>query len=510
MNVQPYFRVALMTATVVAASAIDTPLAAQSKLNPVNWFKKSAENVPSAAEQQSQEAAAQALLRDAKTAQSTGDSNKALSIYRDIVSRYRFTNTAATAQYEIASQLRTQDKLKDAYEAFQKFINDYRQSPLFDNAIEQQFQIAEEARAGKKQPTLLLIPMKLDRSELISMYQGVIRNSPYGKYAPHAQFAIGEVYQDDGDKANANIAFQTVVENYPKSRLASEAQFRIGAISSAAAQRTQDTQNLTTTRDALETYRLTNPQGERMSEAEALLNANSAALAQKSLDVARFYEKSGKPAAAAIYYNEALSAGSPDVAIAARERLAALTSAYPDEIKNTPSMKEQNFTVPAATQLKNRDDYAGPPAPVIAQMNRKSEMRIEQDNFAPIPLEEPDLPTRPEQQTPPGMLLPPAEGNQPLLLPIPPSPGIPALDGTPLPVPPAPDAAAPQMDEKPATPEEAAKPAAPDTEENKPAAAEDNKTEQAKPAATEEAKPASPAPATSEPTPAAPAPADNQ
>lgn len=481
MNVQPYLRVALMTATVVATNAIDTPLAAQSKLNPVNWFKKSAESVPSAAEQQSQEAAAQAMLRDAKTAQSTGNHGKALSIYKDIVTRYRFTNTAATAQYELASVLRAQDKLKEAFEAFQKFITNYRQSPLFDSAIEQQFQIAEEARAGKKQPSLLLIPMKLDRSELIAMYQGVIRNSPYGKYAPYAQFAIGEVYQDDGDKANANIAYQTVVENYPKSKLASEAQFRIGAISSAASRRTQDTQNLTTTRDALETYRLTNPQGDRLSEAEALLNANSAALAQKSLEVAKFYEKSGKPAAAAIYYNEAIAAGDPEIAVTARERLAALTSAYPDQVKDSPGLKDQNFTVPATAQLKNRDDYAGPPAPVVAQMNRKSEMRLEQEDFAPIPLEEPDLPAPSTKPTPPGMLLPPAEGTQPLLLPVPPAPG-----SEPLPVPPAPEVAP-----------EAPAPAP------TPAMEEEKKEEPAAPAAEEKPKAeADPAPAAKEETPA--------
>ncbi|TLD70715.1 outer membrane protein assembly factor BamD [Phragmitibacter flavus] len=463
MNAQPYFRVALMTATVFAVTAIDTPLAAQSKLNPVNWFKKTPDSVPSASEQQSQEAAAQAMLRDAKTAQSTGDAGKALSIYRDIVSRYRFTNSAANAQFEYASILRSQDKLKDAFEAFQKFITDYRQSSLFDNAIEQQFQIAEEARAGKKQPTLLLIPMKMDRSELVTMYQGVIRNSPYGKYASYSQFAIGEVYQDDGDKVNANIAFQTVVENYPRTKLASEAQFRIGAISSAAAQRTQDSANLNTTRDALETYRLANPDGERMSEAEALLSQSNEALALKSLEVAKFYEKAGKPAAAAIYYNEALTSGSPEIAVAARERLAAITSAYPEEMKNTPAMQDQNFTVPAATQIKNRDEYAGPPAPVIAQMSRKSEMRIEEDNFQPIPLVEPDLPVRPADQTQPGMLLPPAEGTNPLLLPVPPAPDAAAPDmkaPTPeLPVPAAPAPApaseaaptpAPAAEEKPA------------------------------------------------------------
>jgi|GEM_PF-464449 len=477
MNAQPYYRVALMTSAVLAIAAPDTKAA---ELNPLNWFKKKQESVPSAPEQASQEAAAQALLRDAKTAQSTGDAGKAQAIYRDIVSRYRFTDSAATAQYEYSALLRHEDKLKDAFQGFQKFITDYRQSSLFDKAIEQQFQIAEEARAGKKQPTLLLIPMKLDRSELVEMYQSVINNSPYGKYAPYSQFAIGEVYQDDNDKANASLAYQTVVDKYPNTKLASEAQFRIGAISSAAAQRTQDTQNLNATRDALETYRATNPEGERMSEAEALLRQSNDALALKSLEVAKFYERTGKPAAAAIYYNEALVSGSADVSAQARERLATLTSAYPEEMKNTPAMRDQSYTVPAAAQLKNRDDYAGPPAPVIAQMNRKSEMRLEQDEFKPIPLEEPDLPTRPGTETQPGMLLPPAEGTQPMLLPIPPSPDAPDMKSPELP--PAPEAPASPV--VPPAPEPAA------TEAPAPAAEEAAKTPEEKPAAPAETAPA--------------------
>lgn len=471
MNAHPYLRVALMSTAVLACSTVDTRADILKKANPLNWFKKEETAVPTAAEQQAQEAAAQILLRDAKTAQSTGNNSKAQSIYKDIVTRYRFTNTAATAQFEYATLLRAEDKLKAAYEAFQKFITDYRQSPLFNQAIEQQFLIAEEARAGKKQPTLLLIPMKLDRSELIEFYRGIMRNSPYGKYAAPSQFAIGEIYQDDGDRPNAALAYQSVVENFPNTKLASEAQFRIGAISSAAAARTQDSQNLTATRDALETYRLAHPRGERLSEAETLLGKNTEALSIKAFEVGKFYETTGKPAAAAIYYNEVISLGDPNYAAKARERLSGLAAAHPEEMKNTPAMKEDNFIVPAAVKTKDLDDYAGPPAPVIAQMNRQSEMRVEDDNFKPIPLQEPDLPTRPVDQPPPGMLLPPAAGELPVLPPLPPAPGMAAPE---LPVvPPSPDSlpVPPPAGVMPpaAAPTPAPAPAETKTEEEKPA-----------------------------------------
>lgn len=488
MKANPVLRVALTAASVVALAAPSAHALDVSKANPLNWFKEKEAVVPGTSEQLAQEAAAEAMLRDAKTAVSTGNNGRAQSIYKDIVHRYRFTKAAADAQFEYSLSVRRSGKLEDAYEAFQKFIDDYRSSPRFNEAIQQQFEIAEEAKAGKKQPTLLIIPMKLDKSVLVKFYQGVIRNSPYGKYAPYAQFAIGEVYQDDGDKPAANASYQLVVDNYPNTKLAAEAQFRIGAISSAAARKTQDASNLTTTRDALETYKATNPGGDRTGEAESLIKEVNSAQSFRSLEIGKFYEKSGKPKAAAIYYNEALKFGAPEAAVEAQKRLAVLAASYPEEMKANTAMEETDYTIPAAVNLKSRDDYAGPPAPVVAKMNRKSEMRMEQDSFQPIPLKEPELPTRPASAPSPGTLLPPpTESGKPLLLPIPPAPGMKAPSLLPMPEAPVstPPAPAPET-VKPPAPAPAPAPAAP------------------APAPTEAPKPE---PSAAAPKPAAPAPA---
>lgn len=464
MKVHPALRVTLTTASALAI-AVPSALAIDlGKANPLKWFKDKEETVPSASEKQSQEAAADAMLRDARTAMSTGNTGRAQSIYKDVVARYKFTDAAAEAQFELARGLRASGKLQDAYDAYQKFIDNYRQSARFNDALQQQFEIAEEAKAGKKQPSLLLIPMKLDKSELVKMYEGVIRNSPYGKYAPYAQFAIAEVYQDDGDKAMANASYQSVVENYPNTKLASEAQFRIGAISSAAARNTQDAQNLTATRDALETYRAANPSGERSAEAESLIQEVNASQSYRSLEIGKFYEKAGKPKAAAIYYNEAIKFGAPEAALDARNRLATLASAFPEEMKEQAATGNADYTVPAAVNLKNRDEYSGPPAPLVAKVNRKPEMRVEQDNFQPVPLKEPELPTTPGavDAAGPGMILPPATGEtQPAALPVPPTPAatIEAPSLTPLPVPPAP--APTEATPAPAPAPEAPAPAAP-------------------------------------------------
>ena len=110
---------------------------------------------------------------------------------------------------------------------------------------------------------------------------------------------------------------------------------------------------------------------------------------------------------------------------------------------DTKANAANDFTVPAAADLRNRDDYAGPPSPELAKLSEKPKMRAD-DGFKPIPLQEPKLPLRSGSETGPaaGSLLPPADPGKPMLLPVPPAPGA-GVDLTPLPVPPAPTPAPP-------------------------------------------------------------------
>lgn len=414
----------------------------------LDFFKKGEKKAPNASEKQVQESAAYAILRDAKAAEATGDTGKATSLYTSIVKQYPFTDSAAEAAFSKAVLVRGTGQLQDAFDAFQAFVDRYRQSARFGDAIVQQYEIAEEAKGGKKQRNFKIIPMKLTSSDVIKMYQTVIKNAPYGKMAPLAQFNIAEIQQEKGEKPLAVAAYQGVVDNYPNTPQAAEAQFRIGQISHVAAHRSQDSGNLTSTRDALNTYVATNPSGERATEAQAMLQQVDSAQATESLKIGKFYEKQGKTKAAAIYFNEALKYGSSEASAEARVRLSELARTDPAALDASKNKAGSDFTVPAAVDLRHRDDYAGPPAPELAKLSEKPKMRAD-DSFQPIPLQEPKLPLRPgaEGSAPPapGSLLPPADSNKPLLLPVPPAPG---SNEAPPAVPPPPPAPAPAGSDK--------------------------------------------------------------
>jgi outer membrane protein assembly factor BamD (BamD/ComL family) len=414
-------------------------------------FGKKQKVAPMADERAQQESAASAMLSEARLAHNAGKTGKAQGLYQAIMKRYPFTQSGGEAAFQNALIIRHTGKMDEAFEAFQQFIKGYQDSPRFNEAVEQQYEIAEEAKGGKKQSSLLLLPMKMNSSDIIEFYEQIIKNAPFGKFAPLAQFSIAEIQQDMKEKDKAILAYQKVVENYPGTSQAAEAQFRIGSISNIAAQRSEDSSNIHMARDALRTYIAANPNGERKQETEMILRQVNTAEANQSLTVAKFYKRTGKTSAAAIYLNEALKFGSPEVSAEARELLAELAATDPEGVAEARKGPGQDYTALTAQNLKSRDDYVGPLAPELARLSQKPKMRTGDDGFMPIPLQEPTLPLRPGAAMPgAGSLLPPVpETEKPALLPVPPAPNAPM-------VPPAP--AAPNA-KPPVPPPPAVKPA---------------------------------------------------
>lgn len=432
MKFVPPLRLPLVLACVVSFLSSTIP---SSAIWPFSGKKD--KEVPTADQRAAQESAAAALLAEARLAQNAGRGGKAQDLYQKIIKSYPFTPSAAEAAFQKALIVRHTGRMEEAFEALQSFINDYHNSPRFAEAIEMQYEIAEEARGGKKQRSLLLMPMRMNASTVIELYEQIIKNAPYGKFAPLAQFSIAEVRQDLKEKDLAILAYQKVVENYPGTSQASEAQFRIGSISNIAAQRSEDASNLLAARDALRTYIATNPGGERKQETEMILAQVNTAEANQSLSVAKFYKSIGKTRAAAIYLNEALKFGSPEVSAEARELLGELAAEDPEGVANAKRGPGQDYTSLTAENLKSRADYVGPLAPELARLSQKPKMRTGNEGFVPIPLQEPTLPLRPGAVTPgAGSLLPPVpETEKPALLPVPPAPG---EKTPPVPPPPAP------------------------------------------------------------------------
>lgn len=64
----------------------------------------------------------------------------------------------------------------------------------------------------------------------IAEFQKIIRDFPAGKYAPNAQYWLGEAYVIKGNKEAAMQAFDKVVQGYPKSNKVPDSLLKLGFV----------------------------------------------------------------------------------------------------------------------------------------------------------------------------------------------------------------------------------------------------------------------------------------
>ncbi|MEM9479355.1 MAG: tetratricopeptide repeat protein [Verrucomicrobiota bacterium] len=283
-------RIPWVAAVAVIAVSLSTPASAF-----LNFFEEDLENAPDNAQLQAQEAQANKLVLEAQAFERDGRTEKALGAYKKVVDIYPLTTNAALSQYKTGTIYQKLGKFKKAFDAFQKFVENYKSSAAFNSAIQSQYEITRMGQEGTFKDSFLGIPVKLQPSELTDMYGKIIKNAPYSEFAPLSQFAIAEVLEEADKPYEATAAYQLVVKNYPRSKQAPEAQLRIGRIGEDSLQRgSQDAGNLAQTREALEDVLIQFPDSNQAAVARERLGSLSERETKKQFDVAEFYEKQGR------------------------------------------------------------------------------------------------------------------------------------------------------------------------------------------------------------------------
>jgi outer membrane protein assembly factor BamD (BamD/ComL family) len=338
-----------------------------------------------------------ALFSQASADEAAGNAGAAEKAYRRIVRDFPLTSAAPAAQFRLAASLEQGGKPAKAFDAYQELIETYRQSPQFAEALDRQFGIAMQGRTGRTS-SFLGIPRKMASEDLIEMFQKIIRNAPQGSHAAEAQFEIGQIHDDGSEPDLAIASYRKVVSEYPQHPLAREAQVRvsrnyIGKVKDGS----RDESNIAEAREATE-------------EAMGLFPEASSALAdtQSQIDEAaadslyrngRFYEKRGNLRAAMMYYAEVLKSPGSQHYDEVRDRVNEMSSRDPKLMDSVRDLKvnTKELAVPAASDVKGRAEYFGPPMLASGRVKKSGEVKrpgMRQGDSVPItPIEEPELPT---------------------------------------------------------------------------------------------------------------------
>jgi len=326
----------------------------------LGFGKKNRIKVPSSSELARQEASASQLLIKARALEASSNYGKARDVYKTIVKSYPLTTSAAESQFKLAVMHEKDNKPKKAFGDYQKFIDSYKDSPYFKEAVKRQYHIASYYLKNQRSG-FLGFGANIQPSKLIEFFLQISNNAPYSEEAPNALFNVGVVNHRSGKVEEALAAFSSVVEEYPGTPIAAKAQFEIVQLLGSTSEKSYNPANSRQHREAAEDF-LNQYGGSKLaSDVKAELGKLEDRDLEKAFNIGRFYEKQGKLRSAAVYYQEVLSYREGKYYADAAARLDQLKKLDPTLVRKTGTPRR----VETPLNLSKRKDYLGPPPPQL-------------------------------------------------------------------------------------------------------------------------------------------------
>ena len=243
-------------------------------------------------------------LEMAHKLEASGQRDSALKAYKTLLRRWPLSFFAPEAQYRVGKILEDEADFAGAFKAFQTMVQKYPSSDYFEQALDEQYRIANLYLAGEPQ-RIWKIPVGPSMDRTVEMYERIIKNAPYGTYSPQCQFNIGLAREQQRRYTDAVDAYQKVLDNYPTSTIASNAQYQIGyAWMRSSVSGDYDLGAARKAVDAFQDFLVRYPSSDKAAQAQENIQKLGQKQTQGAFDIARFYETQHEPRAAFIYYNE--------------------------------------------------------------------------------------------------------------------------------------------------------------------------------------------------------------
>lgn len=244
--------------------------------------------------------------------------------FKRVVKKYPTTRAAGEAQYLRGRVMMAKGRWVKAYGFLQACVDNYPNYENFDQVIGAQFECATALMEGSRGRIFGILPGFKQYGEAIKEFEGVVRNAPYGDYAPLALMNIAFVAEQRGESELAIDALDRLINYYPQSMLAPDAYFNLAETYASLVQSEEYDQG--STRQAISYYEdflVLFPDSASVGEVEANLRKMENLLASSRLTVGDFYYYyRNNNTAALVFYNEAITiAPESDAAAEAQTRI---------------------------------------------------------------------------------------------------------------------------------------------------------------------------------------------
>ena len=343
-------------------------------------------------------------MKTAEKYESDGNDSRAFGAYKALVKRYGQSFLAPKAQRKVGLLLEKHGDNDKAYDAYSYYLTKYPQGEDFDAVVDSMFKIAKSFLEGEKR-RLFGVRTASSMVRAQAMFEGIVKNAPFSKLAPLAQFNVAQALEKQGEYPKAIDAYQAVYTKYPNDAIAADALYQVGYVRARQAREgSYDPATNRKARESFEDFIARYPNSEKVAQARENMASLQGGTNKGTLEVAKFYDKTKKYKAAVIYYNDVIKnqAGTPDAEYA-KTRIEALKQIYgEDALRAGPERTEtgtraaERRKLQAKVDTASRPDFVGPPVVEPKQATEtapsKPKLRTSPDNLGPVPAVEPPLP----------------------------------------------------------------------------------------------------------------------
>ncbi len=256
-----------------------------------------------------------------------GNNRRATRAFRALLNRWPRSEEVPHALYGAAISLEERGKGFDAFDYYQRLIDERAGWFDYDRVIEAQFRIALDLFEGRSERRRFLSGYR-SLEDVVPLLEKVARNAPQSPAAAKAQFHAGEARQLMNEFVLAAAAFERVQFLYPGTVYAERAAFREAESKYQAARSIQpDELQFDAARAAFQTFLEAYPQSELRPLAEGYIATIREEQARIAFDRARFYERVARDRRAALLSYQSVVQRYPETGAAneARRRVEALS-----------------------------------------------------------------------------------------------------------------------------------------------------------------------------------------
>lgn len=340
------------------------------------------------------------MMQQARDYEASGDTGRAIGVYRAVVKRYAVSPSAPAAQFRLAELIAQEGNQSRAFDAYKTLVETYPQSREFDRAVAAQLAIADDFMQRRR----------YERAE--EMYRSILASAPYAKFAPAAQFKLGQSLENRSEYDKAVAAYQIIIDRYGASDYADDALYQIGYVQlTEAMSRSKDLSAAIDAKNTFEEFLVEYPNSEKAAQARDNLSRMSGREAVDLLSIAKFYDRNTNYRAAVIYYSDLVrrQPGSEDAKFASERIEEIRNTVGDDELRSSPERVETGERAAMRRRLANQvetsalSNYAGPPVAAVAPAEElpapRPQLRTSARDVRPVapdanlPPVEPDLPS---------------------------------------------------------------------------------------------------------------------